>query len=225
LSLNNLTPGPKKFSLASYGLLAGLAASLAVYVWHVWSDNAYLYLYFLAIVFYLITLVLILGELVTKRGWLKVAAIVVAAVALSLSAIRFSGADRSLANQILAGGNGSQSPCLAELFGGLTAPPGGVTITAEELRVGALSEVSGGLDQALITFSSILLLLLATLWPIDRMKYWRALRGVEFAGIFSLYLYLRGPGAWCGQAWGLDIITLAAILGFILLKTSPKYLL
>jgi len=40
------------------------------------------------------------------------------------------------------------------------------------------------------------------------------LRGLAPAAAVTAYIYLRGPGAWCGQMFGLDSL-IAVILGVL----------
>lgn len=73
--------------------------------------------------------------------------------------------------------------------------------------------MTGGLTQFLVPFfSGAVPLSLALL----RRRPDRSvlLRGLAPAAAVTAYIYLRGPGAWCGQVFGLDVL-IAVVLGVL----------
>lgn len=223
----------RRLSLSIYFLFAGLASGLAIYFWHVWSDNAYLLLYFFSFGLILIGAVLALQSLRGLLGWspVKVAAVLAVSFVLSIGVVKVSGLDNALAGQFLISGNGSQSPCLAQFRSEGRLRPvredaelfRPATLSAEQIAQSDLSGLRGGLAQVLIpgvTGLSLVLVVLSLRW---RREVLRAkLAGDSAALILISYIYLRGPSAWCGQVFGLDILAVAILIGILLTKPLPK---
>lgn len=73
--------------------------------------------------------------------------------------------------------------------------------------------MAGGLTQLLVPFfSGLVPLSLAFLR--HRPDRSVLLRGLAPAAAVTAYVYLRGPGAWCGQVFGLDGL-IAVVLGVL----------
>lgn len=196
----------RSLSLGVYALLTGLGVGLAIFLWHVWSDNAFLYVYFIAL---LLLLVGSIAALVTlARVWSLPKAIATLILA-SVMSFLLVGPVAAVAAGPLAEGGGSQSPCIAEARqrGGLPPhpdePPGYRPPDATQIAESERMSVQGGLSQFLLPFiAGGIPLALA----IRRGRPARSvlLRGATGAAAVLAYVYLRGPGAWCGQAFGLD---------------------
>lgn len=204
----------RSLSLGLYALLTGLGFGLAIFVWRVWSDNAFLYVYFIALLLLLVGSIAALVAL--ARVWSlpkAIATLVLAAVASFLVVGPLAGV---LAGPLAEGG-GSQSPCIAAARqrGGLPPhpdePPGYRPPDAAQIVVYERAAVQGGLSQFLLPFiAGTIPLALA----IRRGRPARSvlLRGAGAAATVVAYVYLRGPSAWCGQLLGLDGL-IALILG------------
>jgi len=203
----------RPLSLAMYALLTGLALGLALFVWHVTGDNAYLYAYFIALILLFTGCIAALVALSRAWGLPKAIATLVLAAAASV-AVLGPALSEVLAGPLGAGGDSSQSPCLAEARQGRppVSPefhPGYQPPSATEFR----RALAGALLQFLVPFfSGAVPLSLALL----RRRPDRSvlLRGLVPAAAVTAYIYLRGPGAWCGQMFGLDSL-IAAILGVL----------
>lgn len=102
----------RPLSLALYALLTGLALGLALFVWHVTGDNAYLYAYFIALILLFSGCIAALVALSRVWGIPKAVATLVLAAAASVAVLG------PALSEVLAGplgaGDDSQSPCLAE---------------------------------------------------------------------------------------------------------------
>ena len=203
----------RSLSVGLYGLLAGLALGLAVFVWHVWSDNAYLYLYFIAMLLLLGGSISALIALAGSWGLPRAIGTLVLAAVASFALVGPLGLAAALADPILAGGNGSQSPCIAEAR---ARQPGRVTPELPRYLPPAAIErasVAGALTQILLPFFAGLvpLALAVRARRPDRTVIMRALAP---AAAVTAYVYLRGPGAWCGQLIGLDGL-IVVVLGLL----------
>lgn len=201
---------------------------MSIYFWHVWSDNAYLFVYIFSLGLLLAGLVLALQSLhrFSSWSWLKVLGVLVLALIISVGIIKGSGLSSKLSEQILAGGNGSQSPCLAEIRSRLSTVPEAsdagqfrTTVSSEEDEVVAQL----GLEPTLIPGFIGLTLIFVTLWLKRGRETLRAKIAGDVAAISLVsYIYLRGPSAWCGQLFGLDIFVVTVVIGFMLIKFLPK---
>lgn len=205
----------RPLSLALYALLTGLALGLALFVWHVTGDNAYLYAYVIALILLLTGCIAALVALSKAWGLPKALSTLVLAAAASVTVLG-AGLSEVLAGPLGAGGDSSQSPCLAEAR--QRRPPASPEPeyqppSATQLEANARRAVAGGLAQLLVPFfSGVVPLSLALLrWRPDRSVL---LRGLAPAAAVTAYLYLRGPGAWCGQVFGLDGL-IAVVLGVL----------
>lgn len=211
-------------SLGLYALLTGVTLGLAIFVWHVWSDNAFLYLYFLALVLLMVGSVAALLSLARVWGLPKAVAALVLASVVSFVLFGVLGLATLLAGPILADGNGSRSPCVAEARGRVPAGvPGEPGVGAEpsgyrppgpaEIETAERAGLAGAMAQFLMPFLSGLVPLALAMR--DRPPGRAALvRGLAPAAAVTAYVYLRGPGAWCGQLIGLDTL-IAVVLGVL----------
>ncbi len=217
-------------SLALYALLTGLALGLAHFVWHVWSDNAYLYAYFIALILLLTGSIAALVALSRLWGVPKAIATVVLAAVASLALFGPIGLSEVLAGPVVAGGNGSQSPCLAEARQRRPAvvpeePPGYRPPNATQLEASERASLSGAVSQFLVPFLSGLVPLTLAVRS-GRPGRPVLLRGLAPAAAVSAYVYLRGPGAWCGQLIGLDglvAVVLGALFALSKLKLPARF--
>lgn len=219
----------RRLSLSIYLLLAGTASGLALFFWHVWSDNAYLFVYFFSIGCLIAGLILALLSLrrLANLPWIKVVGILFAVSIISVGIVKGAGLDRALSDRFLAGGNGSQSPCLSQVRERAAGPAERAEI--EQFRQSSsTTEVKEVLafDQVLIPGLTGLMVVGAAMFLRRSREILRAkLVGDVSALAFISYLYLRGPSAWCGQLFGLDVIFAAALIGYVLIKFFPKNLL
>lgn len=213
-----MTGSMRSVSVALYALLAGLALGLAMFVWKVWSDNAYLYLYFIAILLLLGGSISALIALARSWGLPRAIGTLVLAAVASFALVGPLGLAAALADPIVAGGNGSQSPCIAEARARQAGraepeppgyvPPGPAAVAASE-RAG----VAGALTQFLLPFFAGLVPL-ALAVRARRPDRAVLVRGLAPAAAVAAYVYLRGPGAWCGQLIGLDGL-IVVVLGLL----------
>lgn len=207
----------RPLSLAVYALMTGLGLGLALFVWHVTGDNAYLYAYFIALILLVTGCIASLLALSRTWGLPKAVATLVLAAAVSV-AVLGPALSEVLAGPLGAGGDSSQSPCLAEARARRPSvssqePPGYQPPSATQLDTNARRAMVGGLMQLLVPFfSGVIPLSLAIL----RRRPDRSvlLRGLAPAAAVTAYIYLRGPGAWCGQLIGLDGL-IAIVLGVL----------
>ena len=206
----------RSVSLGLYALLTGVAVGLATFVWHVYSDNAFLYLYFIALLLLITGSVAALLSLARVRGLPKALGTLVLAALVSFALFGALGLSDLLAGPIVAEGNGSQSPCIAEARargpGAVPAePPGFQRPSPAEVDASERRGVAGGLAQFLMPFLSGLVPLALAMRgrPPGRAVL---VRGLAPAAAVIAYVYLRGPGAWCGQLIGLDGL-IAVVLG------------
>jgi len=214
----------RSVSLGLYALLTGVALGLTTFVWHVYSDNAFLYLYFIALVLLMTGSVATLLSLARVWGLPKAVGALVLAALVSFVLFGVLGVTDVLAGPIVAEGNGSQSPCIAEARGrvpGGPVEPGGVGAeppgyrppSQVEVLAAERAGVAGGLAQFLMPFLSGLI-------PLALAMRGRPpghavlVRGLAPAAAVTAYVYLRGPGAWCGQLIGLDGL-IAVVLGVL----------
>lgn len=208
----------RSVSLGLYALLTGLALGLAIFLWHVWSDNAYLYPYLIAGVLLLTGSVAALLSLARVLGLPKAVATLLLAAVASFALFGVLGLSDVLAGPILAEGNGSQSPCLADRpsrppSGRAVEPPGyGRTGPAPD-EVAQRAGLAGALAQFLMPFLSGMIPLALAMRG-RRPSHAVLVRGLAPAAAVTAYVYLRGPGAWCGQLIGLDGL-IAVVLGVL----------
>lgn len=204
----------RPLSLALYVLLTGLALGLALFVWRVTGDNAYLYAYFIALILLFTGCIAALVALSRAWGLPKAIATLMLAAAASF-AVLGPALSEVLAGPIVARGDG-ESPCLAEERQGRPPispqhPPEYQPPSAAQLEANARQAVAGGLTQFFVPFlSGAVPLSLAVLRR--RPDRSALLRGLAPAALVTAYIYLRGPGAWCGQVFGLDGL-IAVVLG------------
>jgi|GEM_PF-2668468 len=208
----------RSVSLGLYALLTGVALGMAMFAWHVYSDNAFLYLYFIALLLLMIGSVAALLSLARVWGVPKAVGTLVLAAAVSFALFGVLGLSDLLAGPIAAEGNGSQSPCIAEARarnpgGTAEEPPGFQSPSAAQLESSERAGVAGGLAQFLMPF-------LAGSVPLALAMRGRQpghavlVRGLAPAAAVTAYVYLRGPGAWCGQLIGLDGL-IVVVLGVL----------
>ena len=206
----------RSVSLGLYALLTGVALGLAIFVWHVYSDNAFLYLYFVALVLLMTGSIAALFSLARVWGLTRAVMTLVLAALVSFALFGIVGVSDVLAGPIVAEGNGSQSPCIAEARArnpgeDLAEPPGFQRPSAAEIGAAERRGVAGALAQFLMPF-------LTGLVPLALAMRGRhpghavLVRGLAPAAAVTAYVYLRGPGAWCGQLIGLDGLV-AVVLG------------
>jgi len=205
-------------SLGLYALLTGLALGLAMFVWHVYSDNAYLYLYFIALLLLLTGSSAALVALSQVWGLPKAVATLVLAAVASFALFGPLGLSGLLAGPIVAEGNGSQSPCIAEARlrrppGGSDEPPGFQRPSPAEVEAGDRTSLQGALAQFLIPFLAGAVPLALAI-GVRRPGRSVMLRAATPAAAVIAYVYLRGPGAWCGQLIGLDGL-IVVVLGLL----------
>jgi len=208
----------RSVSLGLYALLTGLALGLATFVWHVYSDNAFLYLYFIALLLLVTGSVAALLSLARVWGLPKAIGTLVLAAGVSFALFGVLGLSDVLAGPIVAEGNGSRSPCLAAARarnpgGGVAEPPGFQLPSATQLESSERTGVAGGLAQFLMPFLSGLIPLALAMRG-RRPGHAVLVRGLAPAAAVTAYVYLRGPGAWCGQLIGLDGL-IAVVLGVL----------
>ena len=206
----------RSVSLGLYALLTGIALGLTTFVWHVYSDNAFLYLYFIALLLLMTGSIAALLSLARVWGSPKAVGTLVLAAAVSFALFGVLGLSDVLAGSIVAEGSGSQSPCIARSRavdpGGIAPePPGYQRPSAAEAGSSERAGVAGGLAQFLMPFLSGLIPLALAM---RRRPPGHAVlvRGLAPAAAVAAYVYLRGPGAWCGQLIGLDGL-IAVVLG------------
>lgn len=213
--------------LALYALLTGLALGLALFVWHVSGDNAYLYAYLIALILLVTGCVAALVALSRAWGLPKAVTTLVLAAAASVAVIGPALSD-VLAGPLGAGGDSSRSPCLAEVRQRrppVSPEPEYQPATATQLEANARRAVASGLTQFLVPFFSGVVPLS---FALSRRRPDRSvlLRGLAPATAVTAYVYLRGPGAWCGQVFGLDGL-IAVVLGVLWalsrLKLPPRF--
>jgi hypothetical protein len=208
----------RSVSLGFYALPTGAALGLATFVWHVYSDNAFLYLYFVALLLLMTGSVAALLSLARVWDLPKAVGTLVLAAIASFALFGVLGLSDLLAGPIVAEGNGSQSPCIAEARarnpGGVSPePPGFQRPSSAEVDAAERRSVSGGLAQFLMPFTSGLIPL-ALAMRRRRPSHAVLVRGLAPAAAVTAYVYLRGPGAWCGQIIGLDGL-IAVVLGVL----------
>jgi len=209
----------RSVSLGLYALLTGVALGLATFVWHVYGDNAFLYLYFIALLLLMTGSIAALLSLARVWGLPKAIGTLVLAAAVSFALFGVLGLSDILAGPIVAEGNGSQSPCIAEAMarnpgGGVTEEaPGYQRPSAAQVESSERAGVAGGLAQFLMPFLSGLIPLALAMRgrPPGQAVL---VRGLAPAAAVAAYVYLRGPGAWCGQLIGLDGL-IAVVLGVL----------
>ncbi|GAC1459741.1 MAG: hypothetical protein NVS1B1_13870 [Candidatus Limnocylindrales bacterium] len=205
-------------SFGLYALLTGVALGLTTFVWHVYSDNAFLYLYFIALLLLMTGSIAALLSLARAWGLPKAIGALVLAAGVSFALFGVLGLTDVLAGPIVAEGNGSQSPCIAEARarnpGGAAAePPGYRPPGSAEVETSSRRGVGGGLAQFLMPFLSGLIPLALAIRgrpPGNAVL----IRGLAPAAAVTAYVYLRGPGAWCGQLIGLDGL-IVVVLGVL----------
>lgn len=208
----------RAMSLGLYTLLTGLALGLATFIWHVYSDNAFLYLSFIALVLLMTGSIAALLALARVKGLSRAVATLVVAAVAGFALFGPLGLSGLLAGPIVAEGNGSQSPCIAE---GRARNPGGVPPepagfqppSPAQVRSSESAAVAGGLAQFLMPFLSGLIPLALAMRG-RRPDRSVLLRGLAPAAAVTAYVYLRGPSAWCGQLIGLDGL-IAVVLGVL----------
>lgn len=207
----------RSVSLGLYALPTGLFLGLAIFVWHVWSDNAYLYPYLIAGVLLMTGSVAALLSLARVWGLPKAVATLLLAAVASFALFGALGLSDVLAGPILAEGNGTQSPCLADRPSG--PPAGAVEPPRYERGSPALGKVAeraslaSALAQFLMPFTSGMIPL-ALAMRSRRPSHAVLVRGLAPAAAVTAYVYLRGPGAWCGHLIGLDAL-IAVVLGVL----------
>ena len=206
----------RSVSLGLYALLTGVAVGLAPFVWHVYSDNAFLYLYFIALLLLMTGSIAALLSLARVWGLTRAVMTLVLGALVSFALFGVLGVSDVLAGPIVAEGNGSQSPCIADArgrnpAGDLVEPPGFQRPSAAEIDAAERRGVAGGLAQFLMPFLSGLIPLALAMRgrPPSREIL---LRGLVPAAAVTGYVFFRGPGAWCGQLIGLDGL-IAVVLG------------
>lgn len=208
----------RSVSLGLYALLTGVALGLAMFVWHVYSDNAFLYLYFIALLLLMTGSIAALFSLARVWGLPKAVGTLALAALLSFALFGVLGLTDILAGPIVAEGNGGQSPCIAQSRaqdpGGVAPePPGFQRPSQAAVDSSERAGVAGGLAQFLMPFLSGLI-------PLALAMRGRPpghavlVRGLAPAAAVTAYVYLRGPGAWCGQLIGLDGL-IAVVLGVL----------
>jgi hypothetical protein len=208
----------RAMSLALYALLTGLALGLATFIWHVYSDNAFLYLFFIALVLLMTGSIAALFALARVKGLPRAVATLVVAAVASFALFGPLGLSLLLAGTIVAEGNGSQSPCIAAARarhpGGVPEePPGYQRPSTADVASSERTGVAGGLAQFLMPFLTGLVPLALAMRG-RRPDRSVLLRGLAPAAAVTAYVYLRGPGAWCGQLIGLDGL-IAVVLGVL----------
>jgi len=207
----------RSVSLGLYALLTGVALGLAMFVWHVYSDNAFLYLYFIALLLLMAGSIAALLSLARVWGLTRAVMTLALAALVSFALFGVLGVSDVLAGPIVAEGNGSQSPCIADARGrnpgGAVAeePPGYQRPSAAQVGSSERAGVAGALAQFLMPFLSGLIPLALAMRG-RPPSHAVLVRGLAPAAAVAAYVYLRGPGAWCGQLIGLDGL-IAVVLG------------
>lgn len=212
--------------LAIYALLTGLALAWSILVWHVWSDNAYLSPYLLG------ELTLLVGVLLAAVASARSVGIARALMSVAVGGVAAFmlvgplGVTRPVAEAVLSGGNGSQSPCLVEFRRGLPEdvrrgppPPAGVPqIVPEEARESEIRGLMGAMVQSLVPFVAGVA---AVGVGLRRPRRDTLLRAAVPAAVVIAFVLVRGAASWCGQLFGLD--SLVALLAGAAIATVPRF--
>ena len=208
----------RKLALAAYLLVAGGAAGHSLYFWHVWSDNTYLSVAVFALLLLLTGSALARAALAARTGWMVALAVLVVAAILGFIVIDTLGAGRIVAAGFVAGGNGSQSPCIVR---DRVIPPPPPPIGADEARADEIRGDAGVLNQFGTPFAGGLIMLLGASLRTPRGHRATAL-GLLGSVVAIAFLYLRGPAAWCGALFGLDALTVTIAIAFIVATTASR---
>lgn len=223
-----------RMKLALYALITGGALGASLYVWHTWSDNAYLSPYLLGVL--LLVAGVIAATVAAVRCWGIVRGLATALVAagIALALVGPLGITAPLAEAAIGGGNGSQSPCVAEFrrqnaeqiarheeeMKKRDAELGIRPPSAEEIRASEVMSLRSGMTQSLAPF----LVGMLTLVPVLRRAVRReVLWTVGVAAAVVGYVYIRGPAAWCGQVFGLDSLAVI-VVGLAVALRPPREL-
>lgn len=206
----------KRLALSAYLIAVGAGAGSSVYFWHVWSDNAYLLVYLMALALLVVGCILSVVALAGRVRWLGAIGVLLLAFLIGFAAVSSTG--QLVAAQFLAGGNGSQSPCL--LPARLVRPPPpeieqafSPRTSPEEIRRSEIQGIAGGLTQfGTLFIGGVATLLLAA--SRSRGGYRPIARGLIGAIVPIAFLYVRGPAAWCGQIFGLDGLAVIVAVAF-----------
>lgn len=211
--------------LGIYALLTGLALAWSILVWHVWSDNAYLSPYLLG------ELTLLVGVLLAAVASARSVGIARALMSVAVGGVAAYmlvgplGVTRPVAEALLSGGNGSQSPCLVELRRGLPEearrgpPPPAVVpqVVPAEARESEIRGLMGATVQSLVPFVAGAAAVAAAL---RRVRRGTVLRAAVPAAAVIAFVFARGAASWCGELFGLD--SLVALLAGAAIATVPR---
>ena len=208
----------RKLALAAYLLVAGAATGLSPYFWHVWSDNAYLFVYFFALLLLVTGSAVGMAALAARTSWLVAPAVLLGVSILGFIVIDTLGTGRIVAAEFVAGGNLSQSPCIVR---DRVIPPPPPQISADEARADDIRGVAGGLNQFGTPFAGGLITLLGASLRTPR-GYRATARGLLASVVPIAFLYLRGPAAWCGPIFGLDTLAVTIAIAFVVARTASR---
>ncbi len=211
--------------LALYVLLTGIALVWSILFWHVWSDNAFLGPYIVGELLLIGGTVVALVAGARAVGTVPALAAVAVAGAVAYVLVGPLGITRPLASAFVAGGNGSQSPCVAEFRRSLPeevrrgpSPPPGVPQTSPaEARESDVRGLMGLMTQSLTPFVAGAA---GVALAVRRSSRRWIVRAAAPAAVAVGYVYVRGAGAWCGELFGLDAVVVLAA-GAILAVLPP----